>query len=309
MSWSVDGQTPEFLAVTRMVTLRDAVVKAILPHIGVKPGMSVLDVGSGSGEYVFRLGAHVRDVRFTGLEFDSAFVKFASDRARGAVGHPFEVPNSANEYRFVEGDGLHLPFADGAFDAVVSHTYLTAVRDWERALAEMQRVCKPGGIVSSISPLTDDFYGSGTFDLFNGPLNEGDAALLARVREALGRIAQPFDLTSGVPPREVPAAFARSGLEHVKCIPLGHYFCLSDADLAPEDYQRHVDLLAAEEEAQLRRLRNASASQVGLLSDDLDAFERLIARRRDELLAIQGHNAEWDWFGYSSLLACGRKRA
>ena len=184
MNWSTDGQTPEFLAATRMASLDNAIIASILERIELEPGMRVLDVGSGSGEYCFRLGSAVKGVDFVGLEYDANFVDFAIDRAKGDVGYPFEVPNQANSYQFVCGDGLCLPFDDGEFDAVVSHTYLTAVPDWACALAEMCRVCKPGGTVSSITSMTDNFYGTGTIELFGGLVDPASASLLRTVEKA-----------------------------------------------------------------------------------------------------------------------------
>lgn len=196
--WSVDGQTPEFLAATRAVSLSDAIVGQIVPRLQLFSGARVLDVGSGSGEYCIRLGSQTQGVSYTGLEYDSSFVSFARRRAAGQVAYPFERPNPANSYAFVQGDGLDLPFDDGSFDAVVSHTYLTALPDWAAALAEMCRMCKPGGVVSSVTSLTDDFYGTGTFDLFTGLVSPEDAELLGRVGALEARVQQTMDLMPGI---------------------------------------------------------------------------------------------------------------
>ena len=199
--WSVDGQTPEFLAATRAVSLSDAIVGQIVPRLQLFSGARVLDVGSGSGEYCIRLGSQTQGVSYTGLEYDSSFVSFARRRAAGQAAYPFERSNPVNSYAFVQGDGLDLPFDDGSFDAVVSHTYLTALPDWAAALAEMCRVCKPGGVVSSVTSLSDDFYGTGTFDLFTGLVSPEDAELLGRVGALEARVQQTMDLMPGIAPR------------------------------------------------------------------------------------------------------------
>jgi len=46
---------------------------------------------------------------------------------------------------FVAGDALHLPFADGACDAVTISFGLRNVADVPRALRELARVTRPGG--------------------------------------------------------------------------------------------------------------------------------------------------------------------
>lgn len=307
MEWSSEGQTPAFLAVTRMASLSDANVRLALDDIQLKFGMRVLDVGCGSGEFCFRLGSQVEGVQFVGLDCDAVFTRFANARADGAVGYPYEAPNPANAYEFMCGDGLALPFEDGSFDAVVSHTYLTAVPDWHAALSEMIRVCKPGGSVSSIAAMTDDFYGTGAFALFSGPIDDDYVSLAARVGEVWASEFGGVNLTAGIAPRIVPPAFDAEGLKRVHCVPLGHYFCLSDASLSEEEYVRHVDLLAMMEREQLERLRGDFRTAGKLPAADWDAYGALIERRREELLAQQGANHEWNWFGSSSLLVVGFK--
>lgn len=306
MRWSVDGQTPEFLAVTRAVSLSDAIIGQVVPRLELFAGARVLDVGCGSGEYCIRLGSQTQGVSYTGLEYDPGFVSFAQRRAAGQVGYPFERPNQANSYAFVQGDGLDLPFDDGSLDAVVSHTYLTALPDWAAALAEMCRVCKPGGVVSSITSLTDDFYGTGTFDLFTGLLSPADAELLGRVGALEAQVQQPVDLMPGIAPRKVPVAFDWMGLEQVRCLPLGQYFCLSDADTSDAAYDRHVDLLAQIRRAQRRRLMADPATRALLCERDWESYGELIERRARQLKEMKGANREWDWYGNASLLVCGK---
>ena len=308
MEWSVDGQTPEFLAATRMVTLRDSVIRSIMPLLHLEPGARVLDVGCGSGEYVFRLGAHVRGVDFTGVEYDGNFVEFATRRAAGEVPYPFEQPAPGNSYRFVQADGLDLPFEDGAFDAVVSHTYLTAVAQWPLALSEMCRVCKSGGTVSSVTSMTNDFYGTGVVGLFAETTGAEDAALLQRVRAAQAVANTGVDLVAGIEPRLVPAAFAHVGLEQVACVPLGHYFCLSDARTTPQDYRRYIDLLRAAEEAEYARLQANPDTAHMLTEGEWCSYRELIDARYQQLLDEQGDNWEWNWFGTSSLFVCGIRK-
>lgn len=303
--WSVDGQTPEFLAVTRAVSLSDAIIGQIVPRLQLFAGARVLDVGCGSGEYCIRLGSQTQDVSYTGLEYDSGFVAFAQRRAAGQVGYPFECPNPANSYAFLQGDGLDLPFEDGSFDAVVSHTYLTALPDWAAALAEMCRVCKPGGVVSSVTSLTDDFYGTGTFDLFTGLVSPEDAELLGRVGALEARVQQPMDLMPGIAPRKVPVAFDWMGLEQVRCLPLGQYFCLSDADTSAAVYDRHVDLLAEVRRAQRQRLMADPETCASLSAQEWESYGELIERRARQLKEMKGANREWDWYGNASLLVCG----
>jgi SAM-dependent methyltransferase len=63
----------------------------------------------------------------------------------------FEAP-SARRVHLCEASALDLPFADAAFDVVSAFQTLEHVPDPARALAEMVRVCKPGGLIGVLSP-------------------------------------------------------------------------------------------------------------------------------------------------------------
>lgn len=305
MKWSVEGQSPEYLAVTRMVTLSPRVVSMILDHVHLEPGMRVLDVGCGSGEYVFRLGRQVKGIDFVGLDYDQGFVDLANERVAGRADALFEPIDPQNTYVFLQGDGLRLPFADGAFDAVISHTYLTAIPDYQGALAEMIRVCKPGGQVSSITNLNSNFGGTGGFNLFPPVVDASICNLVSRVAD-LKREMSYIDMGSGVPTHKVQRLFAHLCLDEVSAVPLGQYFCLSDAQTTREDYERYVNLLYRIECADVARMRETPACAKVLDAQDWDDYLSFAEMRRDALLDMRGKNQEWTWFGSAALLVWGR---
>jgi SAM-dependent methyltransferase len=88
---------------------------------------TVLDVGCGTGWFARRLAAD--GARVTGLDPDEEALAFARHTNRGRVA-------------YVRGDARRLPFADGAFDAVVSVTALCFIEQWERAIGEIVRVSR-----------------------------------------------------------------------------------------------------------------------------------------------------------------------
>ncbi len=93
--------------------------------LDLRPGHSVLDVGCGTGWFTRRLAADGAAV--VGLDRDAQAIAFA--RAHDAGGT-----------RYTCGDATALPFADAAFDAVLSVTALCFVEAWPQALAEIVRV-------------------------------------------------------------------------------------------------------------------------------------------------------------------------
>ena len=111
----------------------------LLPSL--EAGMSVLDVGCGPGTITADLADRVGPTgRVTGLETGEA----ALAAARAEV----ELRGATN-VDLVAGDVLALDVPDDSFDVVHAHQVLQHVDDPVRALAEMRRVCRPGGLVAA----------------------------------------------------------------------------------------------------------------------------------------------------------------
>jgi ubiquinone/menaquinone biosynthesis methyltransferase len=99
-----------------------------------RPGMRALDLACGTGDIAFAIAT--RGANVVGLDITHRMVQLA--RAKGAAA------------RFVTGDMLALPFGDEAFDVVTTGYGLRNVPDIPRAIAEMRRVLKPGGVLVSL---------------------------------------------------------------------------------------------------------------------------------------------------------------
>jgi ubiquinone/menaquinone biosynthesis C-methylase UbiE len=93
-----------------------------------------LEVGIGTG---LNLPFYPGQVRLTGIDFSPAMLAAARQRA-GQTGRPVELR---------EADALALPFPDSSFDTVVCTFTLCAIPDDRRAVAEMHRVLRPGGLL------------------------------------------------------------------------------------------------------------------------------------------------------------------
>ena len=104
-------------------------IPALLDAVFLKKGTKLLDVATGPG-YVARAAAE-RGADALGIDFASAMVASAREL------HP--------ELQFEVGDAEALAFRDASFDAVTMNFGLLHLGRPERALAEAQRVLRPGG--------------------------------------------------------------------------------------------------------------------------------------------------------------------
>ncbi len=94
----------------------------------------ILDVGCGDGIHSMILSQ--LDCHYTGVDISTNAVSTAKARMATNVDAAFAI-----------GDALILPFADNAFDAVFSYGVIAYTGAPSQAVAEMMRVCKPGGLV------------------------------------------------------------------------------------------------------------------------------------------------------------------
>ena len=107
-----------------------------LERAGVALRGRVLDAGCGGGGTALSLAEEAGFA--VGLDLDARFrgtgTRLAGERKIGGVA-------------FVQGDGTRLPFGDGSFDVVFSHSVIEHVGSAQDYLRECHRVLRAGGIL------------------------------------------------------------------------------------------------------------------------------------------------------------------
>ena len=106
------------------------------PHLG--PGMDLLDCGSGRGTITSGLAQLLSPGRVVGIDISEKAVERAS------------ADYSATDFgnlTFRQADVYELPFEDETFDVAFSHACLSNLQEPSRALREMWRVLRPGGVL------------------------------------------------------------------------------------------------------------------------------------------------------------------
>ncbi len=101
-------------------------------------GMALLDVGCGPGTLTVDLARRTDPGWVVGIDVAESIV----DQARS------DAPPDGPGVEFHTADAYGLGFASGTFDIVHAHQVLQHLDDPIAALQEMQRVCRPGGIVA-----------------------------------------------------------------------------------------------------------------------------------------------------------------
>ena len=110
----------------------------------LKPGETVLDLGSGGGFDVFIAG---RKVGATGRAIGVDMTPEMLGKARRNIaGYRKETGLDNVEFRL--GEIEHLPVADDSVDAIISNCVINLSPDKSQVWREMARVLKPGGRVA-----------------------------------------------------------------------------------------------------------------------------------------------------------------
>lgn len=134
--------------------------EAMMDWLGPRPGMTLLDIGGGTGDIAFRFlergGGPV-----TVVDVNQEMLVHGRGRAvdRGIV----------DGITWITGDAEDLPIADAATDAYTTAFCLRNVTRIERALAEARRVLKPGGRFLCLEfsrvalPVLDKLYDAWSF--------------------------------------------------------------------------------------------------------------------------------------------------
>lgn len=183
-----------------------------LELIGLAPGMTVLDAGSGTGAVARtiagRVGPTGRVVALDGSQERSATGLGLARSMRAAN------DGSLGPLTFVAGDVTAPPLRPGSFDLVWSRFLFGYLREPDRALQRLVQVTRPGGKI-----VVGEVDGHG---LFHWPMPPAVAQGLSRFEAALQGVFDPY---AG---RKLYHRFRKAGLVDVK-VHIQPYHVLADA--------------------------------------------------------------------------------
>jgi arsenite methyltransferase len=113
-----------------------------LARMHVEPNSRVLDVGCGSGWATRLLADYAFDGRVTGIDISDEMVQLARDSSKDHSNVDFEVASAEQ-----------LPFETNEFTHAFSMESLYYYRNIPKALAEIHRVLKRGGLFAAVVDL------------------------------------------------------------------------------------------------------------------------------------------------------------
>lgn len=122
---------------------RDALLRSTIDYLYEASGAPVFDhvleVGCGRGAGIAEILRTFRPSAIDAFDLDEAQLALARKRltSLGRYGAPVKL---------WRGDAEHIAADDGRYDAVFELGILHHVPDWRRALAEIRRVLRPGGL-------------------------------------------------------------------------------------------------------------------------------------------------------------------
>lgn len=148
---------------------------------GLQDGERVLDVGCGTGSLTFELPRAASLNEVAAVDLSPIFVEEARRR------------NTDDSIRILQADACDLPFDAGYFDRALSLLVLHFVPEPARAVAEMRRVVRPGGVVAAA--VWDHLGGmSGMRMLWDTVAASSDKAREARSRYLFQPMTGPGEL-------------------------------------------------------------------------------------------------------------------
>lgn len=114
-----------------------SVVGGVILRAALRPGLNVLDLGTGTGAVALRAAGLVAPGgRVLGVDISREMLAAAQRRATAA---------NVTNVIFLEGGGEAIPVDDGAVDVVLASLSLMYMIDRAAATREIARVLRPGG--------------------------------------------------------------------------------------------------------------------------------------------------------------------
>jgi demethylmenaquinone methyltransferase/2-methoxy-6-polyprenyl-1,4-benzoquinol methylase len=127
--------------------------RALVKCAGVKPGESILDVCTGTGDIAIRFAQTDGVGKIVGIDLIDQMLHLAQRKMtkRGLD----------KRMRLLKADALNLPFVDNSFDLVSIGFGLRNLTDRKKGISEMVRILRDGGriVILEFAPPRNNLFG------------------------------------------------------------------------------------------------------------------------------------------------------
>lgn len=153
-----------------------------------RPDARVLDICCGTGDLTSALLAErpIQAEPITGLDFSAEMLSRARAKFLG------------RNVLWVEGDAMHLPYADGSLDLVTAAFGFRNLTNYAEALREIHRVLRPGGQIGILEANQPDGLSGKLYNLhlhhflpLIGGFISGERAAYAYLPASIARFPRP----------------------------------------------------------------------------------------------------------------------
>lgn len=142
---NVKGHSEEFFTEYRDHWWNQDFLELMARRWGLQQYTSLLDVGCGQFHWSRLLAPFMDAPSVVGLDNDAKW-------STTDIGTYKKFFSNAARLELIAGNAEDLPFPDNSFDVVTCQTLLIHLKNPAKALSEMRRVVKPGGIVICAEP-------------------------------------------------------------------------------------------------------------------------------------------------------------
>lgn len=125
----------------------------LLDKAGIAAGMRVLELGPGPGFFTIEAAQRLSNSESPGMLYCLDIEPAMIARAKNKV-----TRHALENVALMLGNGECLPFKDASFNLAYLVTVLGEIPDKDRALQELYRVLRPGGVLSISEYLLDPDY-------------------------------------------------------------------------------------------------------------------------------------------------------
>lgn len=122
-------------------------LESILQFLQVKPGMRILDLGTGTGYLAFPIAENNKEVEVIGLDIVEKTLEANRSRAES---------KDLRNLQSVSYEGMNFPFADNSFDMVITRYALHHFPSIKDTFREINRVLKKEGVFFLSDPAPND---------------------------------------------------------------------------------------------------------------------------------------------------------